>query len=81
MEGPLTSDLGSPGRELPQHRRSVRPLRRLLCGVSAPGAQLHLPAPTPAAAALSPGSILAFSVASWAALATLALFRLFCWDG
>lgn len=57
MEGPLTSDLGSPGRELPQHRRSVWPLRGILCGVSASGAQLHLPAPTPAAAALSPGSI------------------------
>ena len=57
MEGPLTSDLGSPGSELPQHRHSLWPLCGLLCGVSAPGAELHLPAPTKAAAAFSPGPI------------------------
>lgn len=57
MEDPLTSDSRSPGSELPQHCHSVQPLCGPLCGVSAPGAELCLPAPAEIAAAFSPGPI------------------------
>lgn len=57
IEGPLTSDPGSPGSELPQHCHSVQPLCGPLCGVSAPGVELCLPAPTKIVAAFSPGPI------------------------
>lgn len=57
IERPLISDTGFPGSELPQHHQSVWLLRGLLCGVSAPKAELCLPAPTEVAIAFSPGPI------------------------